>query len=75
MSVEFNDRKHPYLDLGQNYKITFDYGNIKDEKVLAKAKEDLRETPEVREEALRELRELIKSLYLFIKFLKLICET
>lgn len=67
MSIAFTDWKHPYIDLGQNYKVSFDYKlKIEDEKVLAKAKEDLRETPEVREEALRELRELIKSLYLSI---------
>lgn len=66
MSVVHGDGKVPYLDLGQNYKISFNYGSILDEKLLAKAKEDLRETPEIREQALKELRELIESLYLII---------
>ncbi|XP_070501694.1 alpha-tocopherol transfer protein-like [Chironomus tepperi] len=61
MSVAYNDKKHPYLDLGQNFKINFDYVSDLDEKHLNKAKEELRETPEIRDQGLKELRELINS--------------
>ena len=61
MTLKFNENKHPYIDLGQDFKISFDYGKVEDEKELSKAKDDIRETPEIREEALNELKELIKS--------------
>ncbi|KAL7052221.1 hypothetical protein ACKWTF_004823 [Chironomus riparius] len=61
MSIAYSDNKLPYINLGQNYKISFDYGNIVDQKHLNKAQKDLRETPEIREQALKEMRELIKS--------------
>ncbi|XP_070501699.1 retinaldehyde-binding protein 1-like [Chironomus tepperi] len=61
MSIKFDNDKRPYIDLGQNYKINLNYDGIVDEKYLAKSREELRETPEIREQALKELRELIKS--------------
>ncbi|XP_070501696.1 retinaldehyde-binding protein 1-like [Chironomus tepperi] len=61
MSIKFDNDKQPYIDLGQSYKICFDYKKIDDAKCLAKAREELRETPEIREQALTELRELIKG--------------
>ncbi|XP_070501695.1 retinaldehyde-binding protein 1-like [Chironomus tepperi] len=61
MSIVNEKDKHPYIDLGQDYKISLNYADILDEKHLAMAKEDLRETPEIREQALKELRELIEG--------------
>jgi len=61
MSIVYGDHKQPYIDLGQNYTISLNYGDILDEKHLFVSKEDLRETPEIREQALKELRELIEG--------------
>lgn len=61
MSINYGNDKQPYIDLGQNYKISLNYGDILDEKHLSVSKEDLRETPEIREQALKELRELIEG--------------
>jgi prefoldin subunit 5 len=61
MSIKFDNNKQPYIDLGQSYKISINYEKVVDETYLKKAKEDLRETPEIREQALKELRELIRS--------------
>ena len=61
MSIVYGNDKHPYIDLGQNYKVSLNYADILNEKDLALAKEDLRETPEIREQALKELRELIEG--------------
>jgi hypothetical protein len=61
MSIVNGSGKNPYIDLGQNYKISLNYAEVLDEKHLAFAKEDLRETPELREQALKELRELIEG--------------
>ena len=61
MSIKFDIDKQPYIDLGQNYKISLDFRKVVDEKNLTKARDELRETTEIREQALAELRELIKG--------------
>lgn len=61
MSIEIGEDKIPYIDLGKNYKIRLEYEDVLDEKYLKKAKEELRETPELKEQAIEELRELVKS--------------
>ena len=61
MSIKFDNDKQPFIDLGQNFKINTNYEKVVDEKYLAKSREELRETPEIREQALKELRELIRS--------------
>lgn len=63
MSVAYGDDKVPYIDLGKNYKIRLEYEQISDEYYLKKAKEELRETPELKQKALAELKELVKSQY------------
>lgn len=61
MSIKFDNNKQPFIDLGQNFKININYEKVVDEKYLAKSREELRETPEIREQALKKLRELIRS--------------
>ncbi|XP_070501698.1 alpha-tocopherol transfer protein-like [Chironomus tepperi] len=61
MSIVYGDDKIPYIDLGKDYKIRLEYEDVVDEKYLAKAKEELRETPENKAKGLKELKELIRS--------------
>jgi hypothetical protein len=51
----------PYIDLGEGYKIRLEYEDLTDEKYLEKARIELRETPEIVENSLAELRKLIKG--------------
>lgn len=61
MSIEFTEKNVPFVNLGDGYEIRLEYENITEEKYLEKAKNELRESPEIVENGLRELRELIKS--------------
>jgi hypothetical protein len=61
MSIKYGEDKLPYVDLGDGYKIRLEYEEIRDEKYLEKARIELRETPEVKEEALKKLKELLKG--------------
>lgn len=61
MSIVYGDDNIPYIDLGKDFKIRLEYENIVDEQYLAKAKEELRETPENKAQGLKELKELVKS--------------
>lgn len=61
MSIETGEDKIPYIDLGDGYVIRLEYEDLSDEKYIEKAKIELRETPEVVEAAISELRKLIKG--------------
>ncbi|KAL7010842.1 hypothetical protein ACKWTF_013973 [Chironomus riparius] len=59
--LKFDSNNKPYADLGNGFKIRLEEEPVVDEKYLQKAKIELREDPEVVNEALFELRELIKA--------------
>lgn len=61
MSIEVGEDKIPYIDLGNQYHIRLEYEDLKDEYYIEKARNELRETPEVVKEAVEELRQLIKG--------------
>lgn len=61
MSIEYENEKIPFISLGEGYKIRLEFEEIVDKKFLEKAKNELRETDEIKKEALRELREMIES--------------
>lgn len=61
MSIEFGEDKIPFIDLGQGYRIRLEYEDLTDDKFLDKAKNELRESPEIVENSLIELRKLIKG--------------
>jgi prefoldin subunit 5 len=61
MSIEFGEDKLPFIDLGKGYKIRLEYEDLTDEKYIERAKNELRESPENIENAIAELRKLIKG--------------
>lgn len=61
MSIEFGEDKIPFINLGSGYVIRLEYEDMKDEKYLEKARNELRESPENIENAIAELRKLIKG--------------
>lgn len=61
MSIEYLNEKIPCVNLGQGYVIRLEFEEIKDEKSLAKAANELRETDELKKQALREFRAMIES--------------
>lgn len=61
MSIKYGDDKLPYIDIGQGYKIRLEYEECSDEKDLEKARVELRETPEVKQQAIKELKELLRG--------------
>ncbi|ETN63770.1 CRAL/TRIO domain-containing protein [Anopheles darlingi] len=79
-SLKFDDNKVPYLDLGKGYRIALENTEFTDAKSKEKAARELRETPEVVEKSMAELRTLLqaeKTLYIpmeddpfMIKFLR-----
>lgn len=61
MSIEYTDKNVPFVNLGDGYQIRLEYESQLEEKYLEKARSELRETPDVVENALAEFREMIKS--------------
>lgn len=61
MSIKYGDDKLPYIDLGKDYKIRLEYEEVTDEKYVEKARVELRETPEVKQQAIMELKELLRG--------------
>lgn len=64
--LKFDDNQVPYIDLGNNYVIGLERGEAADW-ALEKAKRELRESPEIKNQAIKELKELIakeKNLHL-----------
>lgn len=63
MSIVIAEDKIPFIDLGDGYKVRLEYEDLTDEKYIEKAKNELRETPDVVKNAVEELRQLITSKY------------
>lgn len=61
MALRFDGNKLPYIDLGKDVHLKLDFTEYSDKKSLDKAQEELRETPEVVETALKELRVLLSG--------------
>uniref|UniRef100_A0A8D8CAF5 Alpha-tocopherol transfer protein-like n=2 Tax=Culex pipiens TaxID=7175 RepID=A0A8D8CAF5_CULPI len=62
MSLKLNADKVPYVDLGGGIHIELDLSEYDDDKLcVEKAREELRETPEIVEASLKQLRELLKD--------------
>lgn len=61
MSIEYENEKVPFINLGQGYKIRLEFEEIDNEEYLKKAREELRETEDLKQQALREFREMIES--------------
>lgn len=63
MTLLFDENKVPYIDLGKDVRLALDFTEYSDKQSLEKAQNELRETPETIESALKELRELLSSRY------------
>lgn len=61
MSIEYGDDKLPYINIGKGYKIRLEYEEVTEEKYLKKAHEELRETADVKQQAIKELKELLRG--------------
>lgn len=61
MLIRLGEDNVPYIDLGNGYKVRLEYEEVTDEGSIDKAKNELRETPEIVAEALAELRRLLKA--------------
>lgn len=61
MSIKYDENELPYIDLGCNYKIRLEYEEIQEEKYIEKAKNELRETKEIKQSALVEMKKLLKG--------------
>ncbi|KAG5668865.1 hypothetical protein PVAND_016785 [Polypedilum vanderplanki] len=59
--IKYDEKKQPYIDLGKGYKIRLEDEEVTDEKVLEKARIELREESEIQKEAISELKELINA--------------
>lgn len=70
MSIEYTDKNVPFINLGDGYQIRLEYESALEEKYVEKARNELRETPEVVENAIAEFREMVKSEFQFL-FLKM----
>lgn len=60
MTLKFDENKIPYIDLENGYSIRLETDDLTEEEA-EKAKRELRETPEVVESALKELRVLLQG--------------
>lgn len=60
MTLKFDENKIPYIDLENGYSIRLETDELTEEEA-EKAKRELRETPEVVESALKELRVLLQG--------------
>lgn len=61
MSILYDEKEIPYIDLGEGYKIRLEFEDLIEDVYIEKAKKELRETPEVVKAAVEELRALIKG--------------
>lgn len=64
MSIQYGDDEVPFIDLGSGYKIRLENEEVTDEVFVEKARTELRETLELKEESLKELRLLLQSKFL-----------
>lgn len=60
-TIKYSENKIPFIDLGLDYKIRLEYEDLTDEKSIEKARSELRESEETRNQAIEELRKLIKG--------------
>lgn len=65
MEIHFDEKGAPYVEWGGNV-IRVEREPITEKSIIEKAEKELRETPEIREQALQELRELLKGAAIFI---------
>lgn len=61
MSIVIGDDKIPFIDLGDGFVIRLEYEDLTEEKYKEKARNELRESPEIIKNAVEELRSLIKG--------------
>ncbi|CAO1314590.1 unnamed protein product [Diamesa serratosioi] len=61
MSIQYGVDEVPFIDLGLGYKIRLENEEVTDEVFVEKAREELRETPELKVESVKELRLLLQS--------------
>ncbi|KFB38990.1 AGAP009376-PA-like protein [Anopheles sinensis] len=60
-ALKFDENKVPYLDLGNGYRIALEGEEYTDAISKEKAARELRETPDVVEKSLQELRSLLQG--------------
>lgn len=61
--LKFDENKVPYIDLGKDYCVRLENDEFTDAKSKEKAARELRETPDVVAEALKELRAKLQGQY------------
>ncbi|XP_055598470.1 alpha-tocopherol transfer protein-like [Uranotaenia lowii] len=62
MTLQYDEDQRPYIDFGGDIRLALDLSDyLDDEATMAKAREDIRQTPEATAEGLREFRELLKG--------------
>ncbi|XP_053692562.1 retinaldehyde-binding protein 1-like [Sabethes cyaneus] len=61
MALKFDESKVPFIDLGNDLRISLDFTEYSDEQSLDKGRKELRESPEIVDNALKDLRQLLKS--------------
>jgi hypothetical protein len=72
MEIKYTDNQVPYIDLGNGYEIRLEYEDVENEDYLERGRNELRETPQLREKSLFEFRELLMSKhnYYFLNFIR-----
>ncbi|XP_053675491.1 alpha-tocopherol transfer protein-like [Anopheles nili] len=61
MSIKYNEKNFPYIDLGQGYIIYLEDEDYTDPRWVVKAEQELQETPEHKARSLEQLRELLRG--------------
>ncbi|XP_062549040.1 retinaldehyde-binding protein 1-like [Armigeres subalbatus] len=59
MTLRFDENDQPFIDLGKDVHLRLDFSEYSDKKAVQKAQDELRETPEVVDAALKELKALL----------------
>lgn len=62
-TIKFDENKVPYIDLGRDYFVRLENDEFTDPKSKEKAARELRETPDVVAEAIKELRAKLQGQY------------
>lgn len=62
MSIQYGDDEVPFIDLGSGCTIRLENEEVTNDVFVDKARTELRETPELKEESLKELRLLLQSI-------------
>uniref|UniRef100_A0A182P2T1 CRAL_TRIO_N domain-containing protein n=1 Tax=Anopheles epiroticus TaxID=199890 RepID=A0A182P2T1_9DIPT len=61
MSIKYNEKNYPYIDLGRGYIIYLQDDDYTDQRWIVKAEQELNETPENKTRSLEQLRELLRD--------------